>query len=45
MYKRQGEGRFRVSARLGIDDLAELFGLRADDEDVDTVLGLSLIHI
>ncbi|HQA78796.1 MAG TPA: hemolysin family protein [Propionicimonas sp.] len=35
-----GESRFRVSARLGIDDLAELFGLRADDEDVDTVLGL-----
>lgn len=35
-----GEGRFRVSARLPIDDLGELFGLKVDDEDVDTVLGL-----
>ncbi len=35
-----GEGRFRVSARLGVDDLGELFGLKVDDEDVDTVLGL-----
>lgn len=35
-----GENRFRVSARLPIDDLGELFGLKADDEDVDTVLGL-----
>lgn len=35
-----GEGRFRVSARLGIEDLGELFELKADDDDVDTVLGL-----
>lgn len=35
-----GENRFRVSARLPIDDLGDLFGLRLDDEDVDTVLGL-----
>lgn len=35
-----GEGRFRVSARLGIEDLGELFDLKLDDEDVDTVLGL-----
>ncbi len=35
-----GEKRFRVSARLPIDDLGELFGLKVDDEDVDTVLGL-----
>jgi CBS domain containing-hemolysin-like protein len=35
-----GEGRFRVSARLGVEDLGELFGLKADDDDVDTVLGL-----
>lgn len=34
------ENRFRVSARLPIDDLGELFGLKVDDEDVDTVLGL-----
>jgi len=35
-----GEHRFRVSARLPIDHLGELFGLKVDDEDVDTVLGL-----
>ncbi len=35
-----GDGRFRVSARLGIEDLAEVFGLRIGDEGVDTVLGL-----
>jgi CBS domain containing-hemolysin-like protein len=35
-----GDGRFRVSARLGIEDLGELFGLKVDDDDVDTVLGL-----
>ena len=35
-----GENPFRVSARLPIDDLGELFGLKLDDEDVDTVLGL-----
>jgi len=29
-----------VSARLGIEDLGELFDLKLDDEDVDTVLGL-----
>lgn len=35
-----GDGRFRVSARLPIDELGELFGLRLDDDDVDTVGGL-----
>lgn len=35
-----GEGRFRVLARLPVDDLGELFGLELDDEDVDTVGGL-----
>ncbi|MFZ0530354.1 MAG: hemolysin family protein [Propionicimonas sp.] len=35
-----GERRFRVSARLGIDDLSGLFGLKVDDDEVDTVLGL-----
>ena len=34
------DGRFRVSARLPVDELGDLFGLRVDDEDVDTVLGL-----
>lgn len=39
-YVEAGDGRFRVSSRLGVDDLGELFGLKVDDDDVDTVLGL-----
>ncbi len=36
-----GDGRYRVTARLDIGDLGELFGLGAyDDEDVETVGGL-----
>ncbi|MFI5804654.1 hemolysin family protein [Streptomyces sp. NPDC051561] len=36
-----GDGRFRVTARLDIDDLGELYGLdEFDDEDVETVGGL-----
>jgi CBS domain containing-hemolysin-like protein len=34
------EGRFRVSARLSVEDLGELYGLKAEDDDVETVLGL-----
>ncbi|MEV6791193.1 hemolysin family protein [Streptomyces sp. NPDC051320] len=35
------EGRFRVTARLDIDDLGDLYGLdEFDDEDVETVGGL-----
>ncbi|HET7173889.1 MAG TPA: hemolysin family protein, partial [Nocardioidaceae bacterium] len=34
------EGAMRVSSRLPVDDLAELFGVRIDDDDVDTVGGL-----
>ena len=34
------EGRFRVSSRLPLDELGELFGLALDDEDVETVGGL-----
>ncbi len=33
-------GRFRVSARLPIADLGELYGLPIDEEEVDTVGGL-----
>jgi CBS domain containing-hemolysin-like protein len=29
-----------VSARFGVDDLAELFGIELDDRDVETVGGL-----
>jgi CBS domain containing-hemolysin-like protein len=35
-----GDGRFRVSSRLPVDELGELFGLKLDDEDVETVGGL-----
>ncbi|WP_431277203.1 hemolysin family protein [Leifsonia poae] len=35
-----GEGRYRVSTRLPIDELGEIFGLELDDDDVDTVGGL-----
>jgi CBS domain containing-hemolysin-like protein len=35
-----GSGRFRVSARLPIDELGELFGIELDDDDVDSVGGL-----
>lgn len=35
-----GDGTYRVPARLGRDDLGELFGLEVDDEDVDTAGGL-----
>jgi len=35
-----GEGRFRVSSRLPVDELGDLFGLELDDEDVETVGGL-----
>jgi CBS domain containing-hemolysin-like protein len=35
-----GDGRYRVSSRLPVDELGELFGLKLEDEDVDTVGGL-----
>ncbi|MGV9668432.1 hemolysin family protein [Nocardia niigatensis] len=35
-----GQGRFRVSARLPVDDLGELFDTQIEEEDVDTVGGL-----
>ncbi len=34
-----GPERYRVSARLSVSDLGELFGLDLDDEDVDSVGG------
>ncbi|MFC9788600.1 hemolysin family protein [Rhodococcus sp. NPDC127528] len=35
-----GDGRFRVSARLPIEDLGELFDLETDNDEVETVGGL-----
>nr|WP_203567391.1 hemolysin family protein [Aestuariimicrobium ganziense] len=34
------EDQFRISARMPVDDLGELFGLHVDDDDVETVGGL-----
>ncbi|MFJ6652429.1 hemolysin family protein [Microbacterium sp. NPDC091313] len=33
-------GRYRVSARLALDEVGDLFGLELDDEDVDSIGGL-----
>ncbi|WP_431949601.1 hemolysin family protein [Nocardia lijiangensis] len=38
--KELGEGRFRVSTRLSVEDLGELYDMDIEDEDVDTVGGL-----
>jgi CBS domain containing-hemolysin-like protein len=35
-----GEGRYRITARLDIGDLGELYGVPLDDDDVETVGGL-----
>ena len=35
-----GGGRYRVNARLPVDELGELFGLDLEDEDVDSAGGL-----
>ncbi len=35
-----GDGRYRVSARLPVDELGELFEIDLDDDDVDSVGGL-----
>jgi CBS domain containing-hemolysin-like protein len=35
-----GDTHYRVSARLPVDELGELFGLELDDDDVDSVGGL-----
>ncbi|WP_298585949.1 hemolysin family protein [uncultured Kocuria sp.] len=35
-----GDGRYRVSARLGVEDLGDLFGVDLEDDEVDTAGGL-----
>ncbi len=35
-----GEGQFRISSRLPVDELGSLFGVDLDDDDVETVGGL-----
>ena len=39
------EGRYRVSTRLPVDELGDLFGLELEDEDVETVGGLMSKHL
>jgi CBS domain containing-hemolysin-like protein len=40
MVEPLGDGRFRVSARLPVDELGDLFDIELDDDDVDSVGGL-----
>jgi CBS domain containing-hemolysin-like protein len=40
-----GKDMLRVSARLNIEELGELFGVELRDEDVDTVGGLLAKHV
>jgi len=39
-FERLDGGVIRVSARLPVDELGDLFGIQLDDDDVDTVGGL-----
>lgn len=39
------DGSYRMSARLDVDDLADLFSVRIDDDDVDSVGGLLAKHL
>ncbi|WP_010202895.1 hemolysin family protein [Salinibacterium sp. PAMC 21357] len=39
-FEELADGKFRVSARLPIDELGDLFGLELDDDEVDSVGGL-----
>ncbi|MGV9193122.1 hemolysin family protein [Microbacterium sp. MC2] len=34
------EGRYRVSARLGLDEVGDLFGIELEDDEVDSIGGL-----
>mgnify|MGYP002784392783 FL=1 len=43
--ERLGENSFRVSARMPVDELGDLFGIELDDDDVDSVGGLLAKHL
>lgn len=43
--ERLAENRFRVSARMPVDELGDLFGIELDDDDVDSVGGLLAKHL
>ncbi|MEJ9079563.1 hemolysin family protein [Gordonia malaquae] len=40
-----GDDRYRVSARLPVEDLGELFGIEIDDDEVETVGGLLALRL
>jgi CBS domain containing-hemolysin-like protein len=40
-----GHGRFRIRARMGVEDFGELFDKELDDDEVDTVGGLLAKHL
>ena len=44
-HREISDGVFRVSARLPVDELGDLFGLELDDDDVDSVGGLLTKHL
>lgn len=41
----QEDGTFRISSRLGVEELGETFGVDLEDEDVETVGGLLSKHL
>ena len=43
--ERLGDNSFRVSARMPVDELGDLFGIELDDDDVDSVGGLLAKHL
>ena len=43
--ERLGDNQFRVSARMPVDELGDLFGIELDDNDVDSVGGLLAKHL
>jgi len=45
MSEQLGENEFRVSARMPVDELGDLFGIELDDDEVDTVGGLLAKHV
>lgn len=45
MVEQLAEGQVRVSTRLHIEELGELFGVELEDDDVDTVGGLLSKHL
>lgn len=40
-----GENKYRISARMAVDELGELFGKDIDDDEVDTVGGFLAKHL